>query len=104
MLTCNQNNTSITEITKKVLTLMLTKQDLPLNPILNQLTKTITENIYYTDQDINSTKITLGMLPLSNTKEINKIFRIPNSKYKPSIILVHKITKKIYKEIWISRY
>ena len=60
---------------------MLTKQDLPLNPILNQLIKTITENIYYTDQDINSTKITLGMLPLSNTKEINKIFGIPNSKY-----------------------
>ena len=82
---------------------MLTKQDLLLNPILNQLTKTITENIYYTDQDINSTKITLGMLPLSNTKEINKIFGIPNSKYKPSTILVYKITKKIYKEIWIPR-
>ena len=103
MLTCIQNNTSITEIIKKVLTSTLAKLDILQNTTLNHLSKIIIENIYHFDQDTNLTKITLSMLPLPNTEEINKIFRTSNNKYKPSTILVYKITKKIYKEIWIPR-
>jgi hypothetical protein len=96
---CHTNNTNINSIIKDTITKILTKHHLNIPQNLKTLTTLLIPSNTYDKQE---NMITKGIITLHQSKMINKTIN-KKIKHTAAEIILHKISKAIYKQIWITR-
>src|SRR5437868_4436175 len=103
LLTCKENSISIRCIITETVNKILISHEVYEQNIRQQTITTITKYIGLSSSENNTTRITLGLLPIQKTLQINKLIKKEKNNSSLTTLILHKISSRIYKEIWLTR-